>query len=218
MEKLNQVIEQYGRWSDLKIYIQRIDACIQSDFSMALENAKSLLETICKEICKLKNISIEENPREKPTTNKILKHAFTSLGYANQELVNRISTALASIGQQMGNLRNEIGATAHGKTLDELTERNNRVDEMTREFLIDSTEIIATFLIRAFENENPRRDIETYKDKISFEDNAEFNDLLDETYGNFDMGDYSYSASEILFHVDYNAYLTELNTFKENKE
>lgn len=38
------------------------------------------------------------------------------------------------------------------------------------------------------------------------------------TYGNFDMGEYSYSASEILFHVDYNAYLTELKAFKEDKE
>ncbi|OQB72837.1 MAG: hypothetical protein BWX92_03528 [Deltaproteobacteria bacterium ADurb.Bin135] len=214
MKKLNQVIEQYGRWSDLRIYTQRIDTYIQDDFSTAFENAKSLLETICKEICKLKNISIEENA----TTNKILKQAFNSLGYANQELVNHISTALASIGQEMGNLRNEIGITAHGKELEELKERNSRVDEMTREFLIDSTEIIATFLIRAFENKNPRRHIETYKDKISFDDNAEFNDLLDESYGDFDMGGYSYSASEILFYVDYNAYLTELKTFKEDKE
>jgi hypothetical protein len=214
MEKLNQVIEQYGRWSDLRTYILRIDAYIQDDFSIAVENAKSLLETIGKEICKLKKITIEENPN----TNKILKQAFTAIGYANQDLVTQISSALASIGQQIGNLRNEIGTTAHGRTLKELSERNNRFDEMTREFLIDSTEIIATFLIRAFENENPRRHIETYKDKISFDDNAEFNDLLDDTYGNFDMGDYSYSASEILFHVDYNAYLTELKTFKEDKE
>jgi hypothetical protein len=41
---------------------------------------------------------------------------------------------------------------------------------------------------------------------------------LDESYGDFDMGGYSYSASEILFYVDYNAYLTELKAFKEDKE
>lgn len=173
MEKLNQVIDQYGRWSKLRTYILRIDAYIQDDFSIAVENAKSLLETIGKEICKLKKITIEENP----ITNKILKQAFTAIGYSTQDLVTQISSALASIGQQIGNLRNEIGTTAHGRTLKELSERNNRFDEMTGEFLIDSTEIIATFLIRAFENENPRRHIETYKDKISFDDNAEFNDL-----------------------------------------
>lgn len=45
MERLNRLIEQYGRWKELKTYTERIDAHIQSDFSLSLENSKSLLET-----------------------------------------------------------------------------------------------------------------------------------------------------------------------------
>ncbi|MEA3457895.1 MAG: hypothetical protein U9R21_04370 [Candidatus Thermoplasmatota archaeon] len=61
MERLERVIEQYGRWSDLKDYTERIETYVQSDFSQALENAKSLLETICKEICNIKRFADDGN-------------------------------------------------------------------------------------------------------------------------------------------------------------
>jgi len=59
MERLKKVIAQYGRWSDLTIYTERIEAHVATDFSHAIENAKALLETIGKEICTSKGIEIE---------------------------------------------------------------------------------------------------------------------------------------------------------------
>ena len=85
-----------------------------------------------------------------------MKKAFTAIGYSSDNLVTQISSALATIGQNIGELRNDIGTTSHGKSLEELRERNKKVDEFTREFLIDTTVIVASFLIRTFENENPR--------------------------------------------------------------
>lgn len=41
MEKLKKVIEQYGHWSALTLYTDRIEAYLFSDFSHALENAKA---------------------------------------------------------------------------------------------------------------------------------------------------------------------------------
>jgi hypothetical protein len=61
------------------------------------------------------------------------------LGYSNTALVSQVSSSLATIGQEIGNLRTEISPTSHGKSLDELRDRNNKVDLLTREFLIDST-------------------------------------------------------------------------------
>lgn len=214
MERLNRLIGQYGRWADLKIYTDRIDAHIQSDFSLSLENSKALLETICKEICKEKEFEIEATA----SISQTLKKAFNALGYPNSNCIIQISTALATIGQQMGNIRNEIGATSHGRSLEELRERNNSIDEMTKELLIDTTVIVASFLIRNFENENPRTIQKTSEQTISLNDNPEFNDFWDENYGEFSMGDYSYTASEILFCVDTKAYLAELKIFEEDGE
>ncbi len=141
MERLRRVISQYGNWSELTIYTDRIEAYRAADFSQSLENAKALLETIGREICSCKGLVLDGTP----STNSILKKAFSAIGYSGNNMVAQISSSLATIGQQIGELRNNIGSTAHGRSLEELRERNNRVDELTREFLLDSTVIVACF-------------------------------------------------------------------------
>lgn len=122
MERLKKVIEQYGRWSELTTYTDRIEAHAATDFSHAVENAKALLETICKEICRSKGVKLGATA----SINSVMKKAFVAIGYPSGNLVTQISTALATIGQQMGNLRNDIGSTGHGRSLDALRERNNK--------------------------------------------------------------------------------------------
>jgi len=212
MERLEKVIEQYGRWSELRTYTDRIEAHITSDFSQAIENAKALLETIGKEICTSKCIELNATT----SINVVLKKAFTAIGYRTSSLVTQISSALATIGQQIGDLRNDIGSTSHGKSLEKVKERNSKVDELTRDFLIDTTVIVASFLIRTFENKNPRIEAETVETERLYTENEPFNDFWDDVYGEFEMGDYSFPASEILFNVDYDAYKTELIAYKES--
>ncbi len=207
MEKLREAIKQYGRWVILKDYADRIEASIQTDFSLAFENAKALVETICKEICHSKSMGYESNER----MNKLLKKAFIAIGYPASDSITQISSALATIGQKIGDIRNEIGTASHGRILEELEERNNKIDDLSKEFLIESIEIISIFLIKSFECENPR--IGPSHEKILYTDNPDFNDSWDDAYGEFQMGDYSYTASEILFNTDYEAYLTELKAF-----
>ncbi len=214
MERLKKIIEQYGRWSELIIYTDRIEAHLSTDFSHAIENAKALLETIGKEICTSKGIELEASA----SVNSVLRNAFTALGYRRSSLVTQISSALATIGQNIGDLRNEIGITSHGKSLEELKERNSKVDELTREFLIDTMVIVASFLIRTFENENPRSKSESSEIAMSYNDNDAFNYFFDDLYGEFEMGPYSFTASEILFNVDDEAYATEVRAFTEGDE
>ncbi|MEQ1599841.1 MAG: abortive infection family protein [Methylotenera sp.] len=216
MQKLRATIEQYSHWKILELYVDRIEAHIESDFSHSLENAKALLESIGKEICKSKNVELSENS----SVNGVLKKAFSALGYSNRDLVNQVSRSLATIGEEIGNLRNDISPTSHGKSLDELRERNSKVDLLTREFLIDSTLVIALFLIRAFEERKfdtiIKEDAQTLEPiKLIYDELQDFNESWDEAFGEFTMGEYSYLASEILFNVDYNAYETEFNGFKD---
>lgn len=213
MQKLKNTIEQYGRWSDLSIYIDRIETHIETDFSHSLENAKALLESIGKNICLEKCHKIPL----KPSVNVVLKNAFFALGYTKSGMVAQISSALATIGQQVGDLRNEIGLTSHGKSLEDVKERNNKVDSLTRDFLIDTVEIVACFLIRNFENENPRIVHDDLEDTLDYLEAEEFNDFWDDTFGDFTMGEYEYSASEILFNVDKKAFIDEYNAFKASE-
>lgn len=213
MERLRATIEQHGRWMELGQYIDRMEGHLESDFSVSVENAKALLECIGKEICDTKAIDLGSSP----SINAVLKKSFVALGYGTEALVTQVSGALATIGQQLGNLRNEISPTSHGKSLEELKERNSKVDALTREFLVDTTISVAVFLIRAYEE---RKDVGTAstaidpaESVIDYDDAEDFNAFWDDAYGEFAMGEYSYPASEILFNMDYSAYEMEYKAF-----
>ncbi len=211
MIKLKATISEYSHWDGLTQYIDRIESYYEIDFSQALGNCKTILESVGKEIC-------SKNGKElgkKPSVNAVLKNAFSSMGFSNTELVNQISSSLATIAQQIGNLRNEIDPNAHGKTMEELKLRNDKVDILTREFLIDTVESVSVLLIRTFETQKSRTPNEKLVDTLEYWEAETFNESWDDSFGDFTMGDYSYPASEILFNVDKQAYVTEYKTFTE---
>ncbi|KIO45691.1 abortive infection family protein [Sanguibacteroides justesenii] len=209
MDKLKAKISQYGRWASIGEYIVRVETYLETDFSISLENAKCLLETIGKEICDAKGRPLAD----KSSINGVLKNAFSVMGYTSEDMVTQISSSLATIGQKVGGLRNEIGVSSHGKTLDQLQKRNEAVNELTKCFLIDSIEIIACFLISLFEGEH----ISDSKERIpSYEEREDFNDYWDEIYGDFAMGDYSFTASEILYNNVIEAYDNEYKSYLLN--
>lgn len=141
MDKLKTKISQYGRWAPINDYILRVETHLETDFSISLENAKALLESIGKEICDAKGCPLADDS----SVNGVLKNAFSVMGYSKNDMVSQISSSLATIGQKIGELRNDIGASSHGKTLEQLRKRNDAVNEMTKYFLIDSVELVACF-------------------------------------------------------------------------
>ena len=136
-----------------------------------------------------------------------MKQCFGSMGFVNTSMVQQISSSLATIGQQFGNLRNEIGLTSHGKSLEEIKQRNDKVDILTREFLIDTIEAVCVFIIRNFEIKKAKQPKEeSLEESLEYIEAEEFNEFWDDSFGEFSMGDYAYPASEILFYVDKKAY------------
>ena len=220
MDKLRAALAQHGRWAPLVLYADRMEAHQEADFSTALENAKALLESIAKEICSARSTPLEASV----SINSVLKRAFSALGYTGNQLVTQVSASLANIGQNIGELRNQISPTSHGRPLAELEGRNNKVDLLTREFLMDSTVVVAVFLIRAFEERQtqliaPQAAAPIGDDtaKPRYDSNDAFNDFWDESFGEFSMGDYAYTASEILFALDEQAYAAECKAFTESE-
>ena len=217
MEKLKATLAQYSRWQPYGVYVDRIEGHLESDFSVSVENAKALLEGIGKEICDAKCVALANAP----AIHVVLKTAFRALGYNGEQLVTQVSTSLANIGQLIGILRNEISPTSHGKSLKELSDRNNKVDLLTRDFLIDSTLVVAVFLIRAFEERQTPGLVLVAgaADATSdYDNNKDFNNFGDESFGEFSMGQSSSPASEILFNVDFQVYQAEHKAFMNSED
>jgi len=204
LERLKQVIQQHRRWEPLEEYIDRIEAYADLDFGLAIGNAKALLESIAKEICKCKEEPIEGSP----SVNSLMKAAFRALGYSGKDSPVQISSALATIGQHIGEIRNKIDTAAHGKVLDEIRKKNQNIDDLTKIFLIDSTTIVAYFLIQKFENEYSQIDFD-----LDYSACSEFNEYIDEQLDEFTFGVNSYKASKVLFSVDYSSYAAEHKAF-----
>lgn len=217
MQKIRDTLAQYSRWEALGDYVDRMEAHLEADFSTALENAKALLESIGKEICSAKAVMLEPaSPIQ-----GVLKKAFGALGYPGDDMVRQVSTALATIGQNVGELRNQISPTSHGKPLDELRDRNNKVNLLTREFLIDSTLVVAVFLIRAFEERQmlamPLSAAQpVVNDGPSYDDNEDFNNFWDDAFSGISMGAYNFTASEVLFGMDPQGYAAECESFQQD--
>jgi len=206
MQRLKSILAKHSNWEPYNEYIVRIEGFASTDFTLCVENAKALLEGISKEVCVKKGIALDKNSK----MSGLLKTAFKSLGYPSTSTILQIGTAIANVGQQMGNFRNEIGTTAHGKTIEELQKRQSSIHDLTGNFLIEATSIVCCFLIEAFETDQPLKVIE---DEIDYDENESFNDFWDDQYGEFEMGDYSFFASEVLFSNDPKAYKNELKAF-----
>ncbi len=206
MDKLRQVIEEYPNWQSLTVYIDRIELFIERDFSSAQENAKALLESIAQEICKQFTVEVEKNI----SINKLLGKAFNCFDNTNKDILRKMSGSLATIGEQLGNIRNDIGITAHGKDLETIQARNDSIDKTEQEFLISSTVSVCVFLIRYYERHKPDSEIIV---SLEYDQQQNFNDYLDSKYGFIEIGDYTYTASEVLYYVDYEAYKNEYISF-----
>lgn len=209
MERLRLTLERFSRWKPYIEYVERIEGYQHTDFSLCVENSKALLESISKEICTQKKQPLAGAE----SVSKLISLSFGSLGYAPTDTTRQIGTAIANIGQQMGNLRNEVGTTSHGKTLEEMGKRSDSINALTDGFLIASTELVCCFLIESFETHNPLAPVVAAE--ITYDDNPDFNEYWDQIYGNFTMtADYSYPASQILFNLDFLAYQSALNAYK----
>lgn len=207
MERLKLIFEKHSRWQLYGEYVERILLSKEDDFSICVENAKSLIEGIAKEICRLK---------KQPLTNdqsmgRLLSLSFGCLGFHPNNTIRQIGQSVSNIGQQMGNYRNEIGSISHGRTSEELKDRKSHIESYTSDFLLSSVESLCCFLIEAFETENPLTHIEA---EINYVDETDFNNYWDDLFDEYKMNDYSFTASDVLYNCDPKAYKEELNNFR----
>ncbi len=214
MERLRQLITQYSRWKGLDEYCIRIDGYLTSDYSIAVENTKALLESICKTI-------LDEKETAFGATDSVQQLMAKTMGVFDadhSQQIKQIGRGLVNISQNLAEVRNTVAKVSHGQHVDALSD--DALDAISAAFLINSTESIACFLIEFYEQVFPRKKPEP---TLRLEDHQEFNDYLDEEV--FEPvqvirqdGElvYEYSASEVLFSVESRAYLTELNAYRDS--
>lgn len=210
MKQLEEFFEAHSRWTPLKRYLGRIRA-FPDDGGIIVGNCKALIESICKTI-------LEDHFKEELTGNErfqnLVKYACLKMGTLNQ--VASLASAFSNLATQLGTLRNHHTDAGHGMTVAKLEQMPETITEATSHCLITITEQIALFLLRVFEHEHPQR--ETSK-PLLLNTHLEFNEAFDENNDSHEVAGYGpYSASEVLYSVDLDAYRTELETYINEQE
>jgi len=208
MDRLKELINNYSRWTDLSTHINRIEYQVSNDLAAAIGSTKALLESICKTILNHEDPKYDKNDN----INKLVKKTIQSLKIENPEQTSLFGNALVTSIQNLGEIRNRIDESSHGKSLLVKTEK---IDLITASFLINSAETMACFLIEFYEIEHPRK--KSDDTELIFKKFADFNDYLDNEHGNVQIAGISCCTSEALFAVDKIAYKDEHRKYLEVK-
>lgn len=204
MERLLSVLQSYGRWQKLDIYPKRIETFIETDFTLAIENSKSLIESICKTILDEQNEAVSSNEK----LHKLVQKTLHLLGVFGKKQISKFGSGFITSVQQLGEFRNRIGDTSHGRTIQEIDQ--NRLESLSTEFLINAVETMSCFLIEYYENQFLNKNI---GERLKYTDLQDFNDYLDEKLGYVFVGDNAFLHSEVLFNMDEVAYNAEYQNY-----
>jgi len=220
MDRLKEIVNNYSRWIDLSTHITRIEFQINGDLTSAIGSTKSLLESICKTILDHEQAGYDKNDN----VNKLVKKTIQTLRIENPDKISLFGNSLVTSIQNLGELRNRIDESSHGKSL---LDKNKKFDSITASFLINSAETIACFLIEFYEIEHPRKtekdefsieelkNIYDYKSKDPYDDIKDFHVYLDNEHGFAEIANIPYATSEALFAVDITAYKDEYRKYRE---
>ncbi len=99
MERLRTVIQSYSRWTDLEDYCSRIETYLLSNFAIAIENSKVLLESICKTILTEQN---ELFSTVNDSVQKLMKATISVLNIPqHSEQVRQFGTSFVNMVQNL---------------------------------------------------------------------------------------------------------------------
>ncbi len=171
---------------------------------------------MCKSILEENGIEIEANIK----INKLAKQAVQNIAHTYPEwqaqetkesfikLINSFSQTLDNAMSAIGTLRNEYCPLAHGRS-----SNHTPLHLIYAEFVAQQTDAILLFFLKLIEHKNL-----LMPPAISYLENPELNEYIDDQHDSLDIFEDTYLASEILFQMNQRKYQIALKEYKESLE
>jgi hypothetical protein len=203
MEKTQSFIELNSKWQILNQYVVRINTFKESSPGLVLENCKALIESIFKTILVEVNSKTEEDLK-KSEISDLYRQVRQTLLLDNKVYCNIIG----SFSNAISEFRNKLGEISHGKDIYTLESNLNKLFKDELDFLLNTSDDVAFFLLSYYKDQYP-----VYSEKkkiIQYEDNASFNEFIDEIEKEVNLGGVTLLPSRVLFFTDIEAYKANL--------
>ena len=187
-----------------------IEEAVAQNAGLTFDLAKTLIESACKTILTDRGYVVDsgwELPKLlKETLGKIqLVPAGCDQSAGVTDSLRKTVGGLQTVIQGICELRNSHGFASHGKDA-----YARQLETVQAELAARSADAVTSFLFRAhhqYSNPCPER-------RISYQDNSEFNEHIDESNEQVRIFEFSYRPSEVLFNVDEDAYRDLLSSFQ----
>lgn len=204
---IREHISNMPSFNTFEMHTVTIEENIETNPALCIETCKSLIEGICKTILTNKAIIYKEDTKFQELVRQTVD-AMVTASYCYRDKLCELSRRIASVAQIIAEIRNHSGFASHSQDVKKIS-----VDSTLSLFIYKITDVVGGFILNYYITHNhPKRD-----SRIHYEDCNQFNEYFDEA-NPFLIGALSLSASEALFHQDYEAYREEYLYYLETKD
>lgn len=193
----------------LEQQVKAVEDTISENPGLTPDLAKAMIETVCKTVLKDKGVTLSSD-MDCP---KLLRETLKSLHIVlpeqeKDESLKKTVGSLGAIVQGICELRNKGGIASHGK------DAYSESIELTHAHLAArAADAVVNFLFKIHKT----YPIES-STRIHFEEQAGFNEYVDEIHDMVKIFSYEYRPSEVFFNIDERAYRDALIEFSNQKE
>jgi hypothetical protein len=194
--------------------VRSIEQAVVENPALAFDLARTLVETVCRTILTDRKIAYSEDddlPKLfKTTSNHLPFLPPTASGEADvrkslAQTLSGLSTAIQGICE----LRNKCGFASHGSD-----KPRPAMEAVQALMAAEAADTIVGFLHRVHRQDRTP----SPSPRALYEDNATFNDSVDETYGAIRIFDIEFRPSEVLFQMERESYRIYLAEFDQETE
>jgi len=190
--------------------ILALEDAVVANPGLAFDLSKTLIESVCKTILRDRGQAVADEddlPKLFGATLERLR-VLPDTHTADRETgrtIRKTIGALHSVVQGICELRNRMGFASHGKLAE-----TQPLESVQAELVARAADAVVSFLFKAHRSyavpsAKPKR--------IEYADNEAFNAFVDDSHQPINVFSFSYRPSEVLYSVDYQAYVDSLNSY-----
>lgn len=209
------IIERAGGAVQIQHQVKAIEQAMYDTPALVFDLAKALVETVCKTILDELGVAYDNNF----DTPKLLKETMSQLrlfpsGHASpsevSESIKKTINGLMTTVQGLCELRTKEGMASHGREAFSAS-----LEPVQAMLAANAADAIVGFLWDIHKSYSPT----SQPERLSYGDNPEFNEWVDQIHEPpVKIFELPYKYSEILFHIDRQAYCDELREFNASTE
>lgn len=209
------ILERAGGAIQIRQQVEAIEEAIHDRPAMVFDLAKALVETICKTILDELGVGYDNNfDAPKLLRETLIRLRLFPSGHESPsdvtDSIKKTVNGLMTTVQGLCDLRTREGMASHGR---EAFSAN--LEPVQALLAASAADTVAGFLWNVHKSYSPVGRPE----RLSYEDNSEFNEWVDQIHEPFVMiFELPYKHSEILFHLDRQAYGDALQEHTANPE